>query len=99
MEIGSANTLDNPFPISEASLIPPYGFIRVVAVMNPLSPSQGLTNKVFLDNWRKIWFNAIYEDEKPDRILFDENAIGAYCPGIKWATCDSEVRCQKRLNV
>ena len=50
--------------------------------MNPLSPSQGLTNKVFLDNWRKIWFNAIYEDEKPDRILFDENAIGAYFPEL-----------------
>jgi hypothetical protein len=82
MNVGSTNPLDNTFPISEASLIPPNGFIRLVAVMNPLSPNQGLPNKEFLDNWRKVWFNAVYEDEKPDRILFDEKVMGSYVPEL-----------------
>lgn len=82
MKVGSTNPLDNTFPISEASLIPPKGFIRLVAVMNPLSPDQGLPNKEFLDNWRTVWFNAIYEDEKPDRILFNEKVMGSYFPEL-----------------
>jgi hypothetical protein len=82
MKVGSTNPLDDTFPILEASLIPPNGFIRLVAVMNPLASNQGLPNKEFLDHWRKVWFNAIYEEEKPDRILFDEKVMGSYFPEL-----------------
>jgi hypothetical protein len=82
MKVGSTNPLDDVFSISEANPIPPNGFIRLVAVMNPSAPNQGLPNKEFLEHWRKVWFNATYENEKPDRILFDENVMGSYFPEI-----------------
>ena len=67
----SPNPLEDTFPISEANPIPPEAFIRLVAQMNPADPNKGVSNKEFLDRWGKIWFNAIYEEGKPDRILFD----------------------------
>lgn len=82
MKVGSTNLLDDAFPISEANPIPPNGFIRLVAVMNPFAPKEGLSNKEFLEHWRTVWFNAIYEGEKPDRILFDEKVMGSYFPEL-----------------
>jgi len=82
MKVGSENPTVETFPISEANPIPPKGFIRLVAVMNSRAPDQGLPNKEFLDHWRKTWFHAIYEDEKPDDILFDENVMESYFPEI-----------------
>jgi hypothetical protein len=77
--VGTDNPLDEPFPIEEANPVPPNGFIRLIAHMNPLSSSQGLPNKEFLERWRKIWFNAAYEDGKIDRISFDTSG---YFPGL-----------------
>jgi hypothetical protein len=82
MKVGSTNPLEDTFPISEATAIPPKGFIRLVALMNPRAPNQGLPNKEFLERWRKVWFNAVYEDGKPDRILFDETVMESYFPEI-----------------
>lgn len=82
MKIGSENPLNETFPISEANPVPPKGFIRLVAVMNPLAPNQGLPNKKFLDDWRKTWFHAVYEDDNPDDILFDEKIMESYFPEI-----------------
>jgi hypothetical protein len=79
---GSDNPLENPFPVSEANPIPPKGFIRLVATMNQSSPNLGLANRVFLENWRRTWFNAVYEDGKIDRILFDEAVMESYFPGL-----------------
>jgi hypothetical protein len=82
MKIGSTNPLDATFPISEANPIPPNGFIRLVATMNPTAPFQGVPNKEFYDTWKQTWFHAIYEDEKPDDILFDEKIMGSYFPEL-----------------
>jgi hypothetical protein len=77
--VGTDNPLDEPFPISEATLIPPNGFIRLIAQLNQRSPREGMPNKDFLEKWRNIWFNAIYEDGKVDRIPFDTSG---YFPGL-----------------
>jgi hypothetical protein len=82
MKIGSTNPLDATFSISEANPVPPNGFIRLVAVMNPTAPFQGMPNKEFYDAWKQAWFHAIYEDEKPDDILFDEKTMGSYFPEL-----------------
>jgi hypothetical protein len=75
----STNPLDETFPISEANPIPREAFIRLVAQMNPADANKGIPNKEFLDRWGKIWFNAIYEEGRPDRILFD---MSGYFPGL-----------------
>lgn len=82
MQIGGTNPLAATFPISEANPIPPNGFIRLVAVMNAATPFQGIANKDFYDVWKKTWFHAIYEDDNPDDIPFDEKVMGSYFPEI-----------------
>jgi hypothetical protein len=77
--VGTDNPLDEPFPIAEANPVPPNGFIRLIARMNPRSPREGLPNKEFLERWRNIRFTAVYEDGKKDRISFD---TGGYFPGL-----------------
>jgi hypothetical protein len=59
------------FSISEANPLPPSGFIRLIAVMNAAIPYQGVPDKELVERWRTIWFNTVYENEKPDRILFN----------------------------
>src|SRR5262249_47297981 len=77
--VGTDNPLDEPFPLSEANPLPPKGFIRLIAQLNQRAPSKGITNKDFLRKWRNIWFNAIYEDGKVDRISYDTSG---YFPGL-----------------
>jgi hypothetical protein len=69
------NPLDKPFPLSEANRLPPDGFIRLVAKFG----DQGIPNKQFLEKWRSLWFNAVYDDGKSDRIAFDTSG---YFPGL-----------------
>jgi hypothetical protein len=76
---GDDNSAEQTFPVSEAGRIPANGFIRLVAVFNPTDRNKGVPNKEFLERWGKIWFNATYEDAKPDRILFD---MVPYFPGL-----------------
>ncbi len=75
MKIAGENMADNAFLISESNPIPPNGFIRLVATMNPSDNphglQNGLLNKDFLDRWGHIWFNAVYDEGKPDRISCD----------------------------
>jgi hypothetical protein len=77
--VGTDNPLDEPFPIAEANSVPPHGFIRLIAQMNPRAPEEGVSNKKFLERWRNIWFNAVYEDGKKDRISF---GTSGYFPGL-----------------
>jgi hypothetical protein len=77
--VGTDNPLDEPFLISEANPLPPRGFIRLIAQMNPRAPREGLPNREFLERWRQVWFNAVYEDGKVDRLSFDTSG---YFPGL-----------------
>jgi hypothetical protein len=77
--VGTDNPLDEPFPIAEANPVPPNGFIRLIAQMNPRATREGVPNKEFLERWRNIWFNVVYEDGKKDRISFDTSR---YFPGL-----------------
>jgi hypothetical protein len=83
MKVAGETVVDEPFPISEANPIPPSGFIRLVAKVNPSDNSTqtqyGLLNKEFIDHWGKIWFNAIYDVGEPDRISFD---LSGYFPEL-----------------
>lgn len=74
--------MTSTFPITEASRIPPKGFLRLVAVLNSAEPNRGISNKDFIDRWRKVWFNVTYEDGAPDRILFDEATMESYLPNL-----------------
>jgi hypothetical protein len=64
------NLPHDAYPISEANPLPPKGFIRLIAVMGP-DFHRGLADTDLIARWRTIWFNAIYENEKSDRISFD----------------------------
>ncbi|WP_316186353.1 MULTISPECIES: hypothetical protein [unclassified Bradyrhizobium] len=84
MKIAGETPVDEAFPISEANPIPPNGFVRLVAVMNPAdahtAAQNGLINREFLDRWGSIWFNATYDDDiPPDRISFE---MAGYFPEI-----------------
>lgn len=83
MKVAGETLVDDVFHISEANPIPPNGFIRLIAKMNPSdSPTgtqNGLTNREFLERWGSIWFNATYEEGDPDRILFE---MAGYFPEI-----------------
>lgn len=80
IEMGIAEQrLDEPYPISEANPIPPNGFIRLVAVLNPSPPDKGIPNDEFFRKWGKLWFNAIYEQGQPDRLAFD---LTGYFPEV-----------------
>jgi hypothetical protein len=39
----------------------------------------GLPDKEFYDRWGEIWFNAVYQEGKPDRILID---MAGYFPWL-----------------
>jgi hypothetical protein len=77
--VGTDNPSDEPFPITDANPVPPSGFIRLIAQMNSRAPREGVPNKEFLERWRNIWFNVIYEDGEKDRISFDTSR---YFPGL-----------------
>jgi hypothetical protein len=84
MKVSGETPMDETFPVSEANPVPPKGFIRLVATMNPADTptgtQNGLLNRDFLDRWGNIWFNATYEDgTPPDRISFD---MAGYFPEI-----------------
>jgi hypothetical protein len=79
MKMGTSNMYDDPYPISEANPIPPKGFVRLVATVNEAAPAAGLPDKEFYERWGKIWFNAVYQEGKPDRIFFD---MAGYFPWL-----------------
>jgi hypothetical protein len=84
MTVAGETAIDEAFPISEANPIPPNGFIRLIAKMNPsdtpTGTQHGLVNREFLDRWGSIWFNTVYEDgTPPDRISFN---MTGYFPEI-----------------
>ena len=82
MKVGSTNPLEDLFSVSDANPVPPNGFIRLVAVINPSAPNQGIPNKKFFDDWKQTWFHAIYDDNKSDDILFDEKVMDSYFPEL-----------------
>jgi hypothetical protein len=77
--VSTDNPLEQPFPISEANPVPPNGFIRLIARLNPRAPNEGVPNKEFLERWRALWVNVIYDDDKKDRISF---GTSGYFPGL-----------------
>jgi hypothetical protein len=78
MKIQDTRSTDTFFP-SESNPIPVDAPVRLFTQLNF---PDGLENKVFLERWGKIWFNATYENEKPTRILFDEKTMQSYFPGL-----------------